>query len=60
PLLSIHGDRDEIVPFRMGRRVHEAATVEKGWYTIEGAGHNDTFPGGGAPYLDAIRDFVTR
>jgi fermentation-respiration switch protein FrsA (DUF1100 family) len=56
--MIIHGDRDEIVPFEMGRELFEAANHPKRFYAIEGAGHNDTYLVGGEPYFEAIERFV--
>ena len=58
PLLVIHGERDEVVPFAQGRRVFEAAPGPKRFYAIPGAGHNDTYVVGGDAYWDAVRDFL--
>ena len=57
PLLIAHGDRDEIVPFAMGRRIYDAANEPKRFYRITGAGHNDTYVIGGAPYFRELRAF---
>lgn len=58
PLLILHGDRDEIVPYSQGRRVFEAAREPKTFYTIPGAGHNDTYGVGGRAYFEAIARFI--
>lgn len=58
PLLILHGDRDEVVPFAQGRKVFEAAREPKVFYTIPGAGHNNTDRVGGQPYLQAISHFI--
>jgi fermentation-respiration switch protein FrsA (DUF1100 family) len=58
PLLVLHGERDEIVPFAQGRRVFAAAPEPKRFYAIPGAGHNDTYLVGGDAYWDAVRDFL--
>ena len=58
PVMLLHGDSDEIVPFEMGREVFEAAPEPKRFYRIRGAGHNDTYAVGGAPYLDALGSFL--
>ena len=55
PLLVLHGDRDEVVPFSQGREVFEAAAEPKKFYTIVGAGHNDTYIAGGEAYFAALR-----
>lgn len=47
PVMLYHGDRDEIVPYAMGRKLYEAAPhksdsgVAKRFVTITDAGHND-------------------
>ena len=58
PVMVLHGDSDEIVPFEMGREVFEAAPEPKRFYAIQGAGHNDTYAVGGSPYLDALGSFL--
>ncbi|MEM7409882.1 MAG: alpha/beta fold hydrolase [Myxococcota bacterium] len=58
PLLSFHGDRDEIVPFALGQRLFEVAPEPKSFETIVGAGHNDTVEVGGAPYFARIERFL--
>ena len=47
PLLMLHGDCDEVVPFQLGKELFEAANEPKEFYTIKGAGHNDTYTTGG-------------
>jgi fermentation-respiration switch protein FrsA (DUF1100 family) len=58
PIMVLHGDRDEIVPFDMGRELFEAANPPKRFYTIEGAGHNDTYLVGGTEYYQALASFI--
>lgn len=58
PLLILHGDRDEIVPYFQGRRIFEAAREPKTFYTISGAGHNNTYEVGGRAYFEAIARFI--
>jgi hypothetical protein len=50
PLLIIHGDRDEIIPFQMGRTLFEAAATSKGFWPVPGAGHNDIVETAGSAY----------
>lgn len=59
PVLVLHGTRDELVPFEMGRTLYAAIHVRKRFAPIEGAGHNDTVDVGGAPYIAAIREFLS-
>lgn len=58
PLLFFHGDRDEIVPYRLGRALFDAAPEPKSFETLAGAGHNDTVEVGGRAYLDRIALFL--
>jgi fermentation-respiration switch protein FrsA (DUF1100 family) len=58
PLLVLHGDRDEVVPFAQGRRLFEAAPEPKRFFAVPGAGHNDTFLVGGETYWREVADFL--
>lgn len=58
PTLVIHGTDDELVPFRMGEALREAAGPRARWLPVEGGGHNDVFYVGRAEYFSAIADFV--
>ena len=60
PLLVFHGNRDEIVPHRLGEKLFEAAPEPKAFETIAGAGHNDTTLVGGRSYFERIRRFLER
>ena len=58
PIMILHGDRDDIVPISMGKELFEAANPPKRFYTIEGAGHNDTYAVGGTAYYEALASFL--
>jgi fermentation-respiration switch protein FrsA (DUF1100 family) len=58
PVLFIHGDGDEIVPFEHSRALFAAAPEPKFFHRIRGAGHNDTYLVGGEKYFAAIREFI--
>jgi len=58
PLLVLHGDRDDLVPYEQGRKVFAAARAPKEFYTIHGATHNDTYRVGGDAYFERLRGFV--
>jgi fermentation-respiration switch protein FrsA (DUF1100 family) len=60
PLLVIHGDRDEVVPYNQGKEVFAAAPEPKEFYTIAGARHNDTYIIGGDPYFAVLKNFIER
>jgi len=58
PLLALHGDEDEVVPYDLGLRLFEAAPEPKAFETLEGARHNDTVQRGGKRYLERIEHFL--
>jgi fermentation-respiration switch protein FrsA (DUF1100 family) len=58
PLLVLHGDRDEIVPFEHGKIVFDAAPEPKTFFTIAGAAHNDTYVIGGEIYFRQLKQFI--
>jgi fermentation-respiration switch protein FrsA (DUF1100 family) len=60
PKLVIHGDRDEIVPFRLGRKLYDAALPPKSFYQVPGAGHNDLISAAGPEYLNRLKDFLSQ
>jgi uncharacterized protein len=41
PVLVLHGDRDTIVPIRLGERLYEMIRAPKRFLRLPGAGHND-------------------
>jgi fermentation-respiration switch protein FrsA (DUF1100 family) len=58
PLLAIHGERDELIPYADGLALFEAAPEPKAWYPIRGAGHNDTYVIGGEAYFGRLAAFA--
>jgi len=58
PLLFFHGDRDEIIDYKLGRRLFDLAPEPKTFDTIRGAGHNDLTQVGGRPYFERIQRFL--
>ena len=57
PLLVLHGDRDEVIDFELGRRLFEAARQPKSFWAVPGAGHNDIVEAAGAAYAARLRAF---
>lgn len=57
PLLIIHGTRDEIIPFEMGKQLFAAANEPKQFWAVEGAGHNDIAETAGATYSERLKGF---
>jgi fermentation-respiration switch protein FrsA (DUF1100 family) len=60
PKLFIHGTRDNIIPFTLGRELYKGAAQPKEFYSIIGAGHNNTWRVGGKEYFDTFKEFVVR
>ena len=61
PLLTIHGDRDDLVPMSHAEELYEAmSSTDKTFFRIRGAGHNDIMYVDTDGYFRAIRDFVRR
>jgi fermentation-respiration switch protein FrsA (DUF1100 family) len=58
PLLLLHGDADEVVPFRHGKAIFAAAAEPKTFVRIPGGRHNDTWEVGGAAYWEAWARFL--
>lgn len=56
PVWVVHGDRDRVIPVRMGRAVHAAARRPGGYVEIPGAGHDDLVTTGGAAYWGWVRE----
>jgi pimeloyl-ACP methyl ester carboxylesterase len=50
PVWVVHGDRDVVVPVRMGREVFAAAAFPGELLVVRGAGHNDVAEIGGSAY----------
>lgn len=60
PLLVIHGDHDEVIPFEHGRAVFEAANDPKYFWPVRGGTHNELLYAAGAEYVPRLRDFYSR
>lgn len=57
PVLFFHGTEDSIIPYRLGRKLFDAANPPKQFIDIPGADHNNLFLVGGNGYLEQIRTF---
>lgn len=58
PKLFIHSRSDEIVPYRLGRRLYEAASQPKQFLQIEDAYHNDVHLAPDGIYFKRIYQFL--
>jgi fermentation-respiration switch protein FrsA (DUF1100 family) len=59
PLLIIHGDLDEVVPFSHGHAVFDAAAQPKELWTVAGAHHNDLLAMAGPLYCERLHQFYS-
>ncbi len=57
PVLVMHGEADEVIPFRHGQALFAAAREPKRSFFVPGARHNDFLSVAGPGYWDALRDF---
>ena len=57
PIVFIHGDTDNFVPYDMSVKLHEACVSQKKMVTIKGAGHGLAFPVDRAGYVQGLREF---
>lgn len=60
PLLFIHGTHDSVIPFRLGRKLFQAAHEPKRFEAIEDADHNDVFLVAGESYVTLLREFAVQ
>jgi fermentation-respiration switch protein FrsA (DUF1100 family) len=58
PVFVLHGSQDEVVPFSQGQKVFSLAPRPKRFFSIIGAGHNNTYTAGGPEYWKAWRRFL--
>jgi fermentation-respiration switch protein FrsA (DUF1100 family) len=56
----VHGERDGVIPVRMGRAVHAAARVPGDLLLVRGAGHNDVRDVAGDAYWAWLRRALER
>ena len=60
PLLIIHGENDNIVPFELGRRLFDAANEPKRFLPLKHAGHNDVYEYGVANQVISFLKKITK
>jgi fermentation-respiration switch protein FrsA (DUF1100 family) len=60
PVFFIHGDRDEVIPLRLGQALFAAANEPKSFWLVPGAGHNDIAETAGASYGQHLRSLYER
>lgn len=58
PILFIHGEKDEVIPFWHTKKLFEIAHPPKYFYTVKNANHNDLVETAGKEYWRKIQDFI--
>jgi len=56
PLLALHGDADNVVPYRFGRQLFASANAPKTFLSFPGGGHVDLYDRGAGPMIVAWLD----
>jgi uncharacterized protein len=60
PTLVIHGTRDQVIPFPMGKQIYKMITTEKQFVQIDNADHNNLSSQFEDLYWPPIRKFINR
>lgn len=58
PVLVMHGEADEVIPFAQGRKLYENANDPKMHLWVPGAHHNDFESIAGTRYFAALKEFA--
>ena len=58
PSLVIHGNLDEVVPFRQGREIFRQLPEPKQFFKVECGQHNDLWEVGGSEYRETLKEFI--
>jgi fermentation-respiration switch protein FrsA (DUF1100 family) len=58
PVLFVHGNADNTVPFKLGKKLFALANEPKQFYEIQSADHNNTYVIGGKAYFQRLFDFI--
>jgi uncharacterized protein len=59
PLFVLHGDRDEVIDYALGRELFDAGREPKSFWEARGAGHNDLVAVAGQGYVQHLRAFYS-
>ena len=57
PKLFLHGDRDDIIPLRLGQSLYAAAQGPKSFWIVPNAGHNNIVESAGREYTQRLQAF---
>jgi uncharacterized protein len=58
PLLIIHGDRDQLVPTEMAKRIYKKAKSEKELWIVPNAGHTEAYTIAEEEYQNRLKKFL--
>ncbi len=59
PLLVIHGENDEVIPFSHGQEIYQKSPASNKFFVpIENSGHNNLFKTASDQILDSMTDFI--
>lgn len=58
PVLVMHGDRDSVIPYTLGRELYDRLPPPKQFVAIEGANHNDLFDISRKAYWQPVLAFI--
>ena len=58
PVLVMHGDRDSVIPYRLGEELFAQVSGPKAFVTLRGADHNDPFDAGNREYWEPVLTFI--
>ena len=57
PVIFVHGETDDFVPFSMSQAMYNACTSKKKLIAVPNAGHGLAYPVAQESYIEALRDF---
>jgi fermentation-respiration switch protein FrsA (DUF1100 family) len=60
PVLTVHGETDDVVPYTMGQKIHEACPAEKTFLSVPNCGHNQAWYLAQDAYKNALRMWFAR
>ena len=58
PVLVMHGDRDSVIPYRLGEELFAKLDSPKTFTRVRGADHNDAFDASNREYWDSVLTFI--
>ena len=58
PALVLHGDRDDVIAYRLGKRLHDRLSGPKRFVTLPGLDHNYPVVSEWPIYWEAVLGFI--